>query len=168
MVGAPAARAQGRYLQGNRRRDRRRTTSHHDERRRGDRLRLHDGAAEQQGRLRHHLREGRKALWQEGRRRYRRYQRLLHVPRPAAQHGTPAGFRRRAVSAALPELRARGDSRMTRSWVLAPIVFAGIAERAKAETWLNDLELMAERSSGICAGFATERWKLDFSGTTLT
>ena len=27
---------------------------------------------------------------------------------------------------------------------------------------------MAERSSGICAGFATERWKLDFSGTTLT
>jgi len=57
---------------------------------------------------------------------------------------------------------------MTRSWILALIVFAGVAARASAETWLSDLELMADRSTGICAGIPTEHWKLDLSGSTLS
>src|SRR5882757_37712 len=92
--------------------------AHRDERRRGNRVRLHDGAAEQQKRLRRHLCQSREALRQEGRRRYGGHQRLLHVPRHAAQHGAPPRPGRRAAPAALPELIAGSASAGARN--LAP------------------------------------------------
>src|SRR5882757_7967420 len=88
--------------------------AHRDERRRGNRLRLHDGAAEQQKRLRRDVCQSREAFRQEGRRRYGGHQRLLHVPRHAAQHGAPSRAGRCAAPDALSKLIAGQAARISR------------------------------------------------------